>query len=173
MCAHGIANLIEATQSGRATRHDAYRRKRVDRIAMLVESCPFDPSNPLALCLRRREFDHLPFEVKPIARTDGGEPPQFVDAKPEQWMRSKWMQVNGQPHGNRCCMPPRSSEALQWRLLGGGFVKMIGLGIELRCEPLDIFARDNFFLAFKTHANSKIVEPFDHRRSPSWIAALL
>jgi hypothetical protein len=53
---------------------------------MLVESCPFDPSNALGLCLiiRRREFDHLPFEVEPIARTDGGEPPQFVDAKPKQ-----------------------------------------------------------------------------------------
>jgi hypothetical protein len=61
--------------------------------------------------------------------------------------RSEWMQVNGQPHGDRCRMPPRSSEALQWRLLGGRFVKMMGLGIELRCEPLDIFARDNFFLA--------------------------
>jgi hypothetical protein len=47
------------------------------------------------------------------------------------------------------------------------------LGIELRCEPLDIFARENFFLALKTHANSKIVEPFDHRFSPSWIATLL
>jgi hypothetical protein len=55
----------------------------------------------------------------------------------------------------------------------GRFVKVIKLGIELRCEPLDIFARDNFFLALKTHANSKIVEPFDHRFSPSWIATLL
>jgi hypothetical protein len=68
---------------------------------------------------------------------------------------------------------PRSGEAFQWRLLGGHFVKVIRLGIELRCEPLDIFARDNFFLALKTHANSKIVEPFDHRLSPSWIATLL
>ena len=140
---------------------------------MLVESCPFDPSNALGLCLRRREFDHLPFKAEPIARTDGGEPPQFVDAKAKQWMRSKWMQVNGQPHGNRCCMPPRSGEAFQWRLLGGRFVKVIRLGIELRCEPLDIFARNNFFLALKTHSNSKIVEPFDHRLSPSWIATLL
>jgi hypothetical protein len=69
-----------------ATRHDANGSKRVDRIAMLVESCPFDPSDALGLCLRRRECDHLPFEVKPIARTDGGEPPQFVDAKPKQWI---------------------------------------------------------------------------------------
>jgi hypothetical protein len=103
---------------------------------MLVDSRPFDPSNALGLCLRRREFDHLPFEVEPIARTDGGEPPQFVDAKPKQWMRSKWTQVYRQPHGDRCCMPPRSGEAFQWRLLGGRFVKVIRLGIELRCEPL-------------------------------------
>ena len=99
--------------------------------------------------------------------------PQFVDAKPKQWMRPKWMQVNGQPHGNRCCMPPRSSEAFQSRLLSGRFVKVIRLGIKLGCEPLDIFACENFFLACKTHANSKIVEPFDHRLSPSWIATLL
>src|SRR6516165_9497204 len=84
-------------------------------------------------------------------------------------MRSKWMQVNGQPHGNRCCMPPRSGEAFQWGPLGRRFVNVIRLGIKLRCEPLDIFARDNFFLALKTHANSKIVEPFDHGLSPSWI----
>jgi hypothetical protein len=62
-------------------------------------------------------------------------------------------------------MPPRSSEAFQGRLLGGCFVKMIGLGIELR----GVFARDKFFLALKANANSKIVEPFDHRLSPSWI----
>jgi hypothetical protein len=49
---------------------------------------------------------------------------------------------------------PRSSKAFQGRLLGGCFVKMIGLGIELRCEPLDIFVRDTFFLALKAHANS-------------------
>jgi hypothetical protein len=96
---------------------------------MLVDSRPFDPSNALGLCLRRREFDS-------IARTDRGEPPQFVDAKPKQWMRSKWTQVYRQPHGDRCCMPPRSGEAFQWRLLAGRFVKVIRLGIELRCEPL-------------------------------------
>jgi len=32
------------------------------------------------------------------------------------------------------------------------------------------FARDNFFLALKTHANSKIIEPLDHGLSPSWYA---
>jgi hypothetical protein len=62
---------------------------------MLVEGCPFDPSNALGLCRRWREFDHLPFEAEPIAGADGGEPPQFVDAEPKQWMRSKRMQVNG------------------------------------------------------------------------------
>ena len=54
--------------------------------------------------------------------------------------------------------------------LGGRFVKMVRLWIELRCEPLDIFGRDSFFLALKTHANSKIVEPFDHGLSPQLIA---
>jgi hypothetical protein len=49
---------------------------------MLVESRPFDPSNPLGLRFRRRELDHLPFELKLIARARWGEPPQFVNAKP-------------------------------------------------------------------------------------------
>jgi hypothetical protein len=48
---------------------------------MLVESRPFDPSNALGLCPRRVEFDHLSFEVELVARTNRGEPPQFIDAK--------------------------------------------------------------------------------------------
>jgi len=59
-------------------------------------------------------------------------------------------------------VPARSGEAFQWCLFGGRFVKVVRLWIELRCEPLDVFGRDNFFLALKAHANSKIVEPFDH-----------
>ena len=68
-------------QSSRAARHDANRGKRVNGLTMLVESRPFDPSNALGLCLRRREFDHLTFEAKSIARAHGSKPPQFVDAK--------------------------------------------------------------------------------------------
>src|SRR5262249_27640401 len=39
---------------------------------------------------------------------------------------------------------------------------MVRLRIELRCKSLDLFTRDNFFRALKTHPDSKIVEPFDH-----------
>jgi hypothetical protein len=46
-----------------ATRYNSNGSKGVDRITMLVESRPFDPSNALGLCLRRREFDHLAFKV--------------------------------------------------------------------------------------------------------------
>jgi hypothetical protein len=142
--------------------HDANRSERVDRLATLVESCPFDPSNALGLGLRWREFDQLTFEVKLIPRAHRREPPQFVDTKAQQRMRSEWSHFHGQAHCHRRCMPPRSNEAFEWRLLSGRFVKMIGLRIELRRKPLDLFARDNCFRALKTHADSKIVEPFDH-----------
>ena len=46
-----------------ATRYNGNGSKGVDWFTMLVESRPFDPSNALGLCLRRREFDHLAFEV--------------------------------------------------------------------------------------------------------------
>jgi len=80
----------QGMRSSRTTRHDANGSKRVDGVAMLVESRPFEPSNTLRLRFRRREFDHLSFEVKLIARAHWGEPPQFVNAKAQQGMRSEW-----------------------------------------------------------------------------------
>src|SRR5262249_25404010 len=74
-------NFAWDAPSGRAARHDANGSKRVNGLAMLVEGCPFDPSDALRFCLRRREFDHLTFEVKLIARAHRGEPPQSVNAK--------------------------------------------------------------------------------------------
>src|SRR6478672_8573559 len=38
--------------------------KRVHRVAMSIESRPFDPNNALGLCPRRVEFDHLSLEVE-------------------------------------------------------------------------------------------------------------
>ena len=53
-------------------------------------------------------------------------------------------------------------------LVGGDdFVEMKRLRIELGREPYNLFAGDNFFRALKTHADSKIVEPFDHGKTPS------
>jgi hypothetical protein len=43
---------------------------------------------------------------------------------------------------------------------------MVGLGIEFRCEPLDVFARDALFRALEVHAEDQIIEPFDHRPLP-------
>src|SRR5262245_11810880 len=105
------AKICWDAQSGRAARHDANGSKRVNGVAMLVEGCPFDPRNALGFCLRRREFDYLTFEMKLIARSHRGEPPQFVDAKAQQRMRSEWPDFHSQPHRNRRRMPPRSREA--------------------------------------------------------------
>src|SRR5262249_47222297 len=98
--------LLGHAPSGRATRHDANGSKCVDGLAMLVEGCPFDPSNALRFCLGRREFDHLTFEVKLIAGAYRGEPPQFIDAEAQQRMWSEWPDFNCQPHCNRRRMPP-------------------------------------------------------------------
>src|SRR5215475_13252412 len=98
--------LLGHAPSGRAAGHDANGNKRVNGFAMLVEGCPFDPSNALGFCLRRLELDHLTFDVKLIARAHGGEPPQFIDAEAQQRMWSEWPDFNGQPHCNRRRMPP-------------------------------------------------------------------
>src|SRR6516164_10444725 len=44
---------------------------------------------------------------------------------------------------------------------------MLRLRVELGRKPYNLFAGDNFFRALNTHADSKIVEPFDHRKTPS------
>ncbi len=104
---------VVGRQSIRAARHDGNGCKRVDGLTVLVESCPFDPSNTLGLCLRRREFDHLPFKVEPIARAYRSQPPQFVNTNAQERVRSEWPHFHCQPHRNRRCMPSRSSEAFK------------------------------------------------------------
>jgi hypothetical protein len=39
---------------------------------------------------------------------------------------------------------------------------MVGLGIELRCKALDLFARDPLIGTLEAHAENKIIEPLDH-----------
>src|SRR5262249_52136393 len=43
---------------------------------------------------------------------------------------------------------------------------MVGLGIELRCEPLDAFARDQLFGALEAHTEREIIEPLYHGPAP-------
>jgi hypothetical protein len=54
-------------------------------------------------------------------------------------------------------------DAAKHRALGGGFVEVERLRIELRRETLDVFGGDDDLRAFETHPKFQIVEPFDHR----------
>src|SRR6266702_339092 len=76
--------------------------------------------------------------------------------------RPERARVGRQSHGNGRGMPTRRGEALQRRLLGGGLVEVVGLRIELRCEPLDVLPRHGLFRALEAHAEREIFEPFDH-----------
>jgi hypothetical protein len=43
---------------------------------------------------------------------------------------------------------------------------MGGLGIELRCKALDLFARDLFIATLEAHAENEIIEPLDRDPAP-------
>jgi hypothetical protein len=58
---------------------------------------------------------------------------------------------------------PEAARPFEYRGFRGRLVEMVGLGIEFRCEPLDVFARDALFRALEAHEEDHIIEPFDHR----------
>jgi hypothetical protein len=43
---------------------------------------------------------------------------------------------------------------------------MIGLGIEFRCEPLNVLTRDQLVCSLEAHAESEIIKPLDHDPAP-------
>jgi hypothetical protein len=64
---------------------------------------------------------------------------------------SKWPQC-----ANRSC------KTFEYGFLGGGFIQMKRLRIELRSKPLYIFRRDRNLAGFETHPQRQVVEPLDH-----------
>jgi len=102
-----------------------------------------------------------------IVRAHRGEPSQLVDAEPEEGVRPERARLDRQPHGDRGGVPARRGEAPEHRTLRGRVVEMVGLGIEFRCEPLDVFASDAPLWALEAHAENEIIEPLDHRPPPT------
>jgi hypothetical protein len=43
---------------------------------------------------------------------------------------------------------------------------MVGLGIELRCKALYLFARDLLIGTLEAHAENEIIEPLNHDPAP-------
>jgi hypothetical protein len=51
---------------------------------------------------------------------------------------------------------------LEHGVLGGGFIEMKRLSIELACEADDVVMGDQVLAGRKAHADLEVVEPLDH-----------
>jgi len=79
---------------------------------------------------------------------------QVINADPQQWMRSKGPRLDSQPHRHRRRVPARGGEPLQQRLFGRRLIEVVGLGIELRREALDVFARHQLLRTLEPHPDT-------------------
>jgi hypothetical protein len=70
--------------------------------------------------------------------------------------------LDGEVHGDRSRMPPRSRETLEYRFCGSGVVQMHRLRIIFRSETFDVGFGDLYVSALETHPQRKVVEPLDH-----------
>src|SRR5262245_20447965 len=157
--------------AARPTRHDADRCEGVYGPSLLIKSRPFDAHGALRPGSRRCHLEDFALEVDRISRSNRRKPAQLIYAEPQLRVRPKGMRLNSQPHRHRGRVPARRSEPMQWRLLSGRFVKVIGLRIEFRCKALDVLTRYKLLGTLKAHADAQIVEPLDHiHAAPSDLA---
>src|SRR4051794_7973703 len=70
--------------------------------------------------------------------------------------------LDGEVHGDRSRMPPRSRETFEYRFCGSGVVQMHRLRIIFRSETFDVGFGDLYVSAPETHPQRKVVEPLDH-----------
>src|SRR5215813_1630061 len=145
--------------SARPTWNDTDRGERVNGQSVLIEGGPFDARRSVRLGLRRRKFRQFALKVDHIAGPYGVQPAQVVHAKPQQRVRPEGMRLDRKPHRYRGRVPARGGEPLQKRPLRCRVIEMIGLGIKLGCETLDVFAGHQLVGTPEAHAKTQIVEP--------------
>src|ERR1700722_5989041 len=85
-------------------------------------------------------------------------------------MRPERADLNRKIHGDGGGVPPRSSQPLEDRILGGRLVQVERLRIEFGRKALDVFPGDGHLTAFEAHPQLQVVEPLDHCVFSSWLA---
>jgi hypothetical protein len=73
-------------------------------------------------------------------------------AKTHERLGSKWSDFNDKTHRNGRSVPTRCCEPFEYGFLGGAFIQMERLRIELGREPLDLFLGDRHLAGFETHS---------------------
>src|SRR4051794_1399921 len=134
----------------------------IDGSTALIERRPFDQHGSLRFRFRGRQTDDFALDIEFVTGAHRQHPAQIVDAKPNQRMRAEWPSLDGQLHCDPGRVPPRRRQALKQGLARRGIIKMNGLRIELRREPLDVLLGDLDRPALELHAEREIVKPFDH-----------
>src|SRR5262245_6937610 len=125
--------------SRRATRHDTYRRERVDGRPVLIESGPLDLHYPLRPAPRWCHFGYFALKMDHITWPNRGEPAQLIHPNAQQGVRPDSACVPSQAHRHCRRVPARGSKPLKGRTLRRSLVKMIRLWIELGGKALDVF----------------------------------